>query len=122
MFLFPLSKMQSAQGNFYEHAHRLMGSLVGLTSLALAIYITVEERSTRLKLAVWTIFGAVCVQGLLGGLRVTEHSIPLATMHGIFAQMVFAGMACLTAASGKSFGLGDSPAKSAAGCTGAAAG
>jgi len=45
MFLFPLSKMQSAQGNFYEHAHRLMGSLVGLTSLTLAMCLAVGAPS-----------------------------------------------------------------------------
>ncbi len=41
MFLFPLSQMQAnpKDGIFYEHAHRLMGSLVGFTALTLAIYV-----------------------------------------------------------------------------------
>lgn len=50
----------------------------------------------------------VCVQGLMGGLRVTGHitlsqdavnlapSVPLAVAHGVFGQMVFATF-CLIA-------------------------
>jgi cytochrome c oxidase assembly protein subunit 15 len=98
MFLFPLSKMQSVDGKFYEHSHRLLGSLVGLTSLAVAVYLTRIERRRWVKLFAWAIFVGVCIQGLMGGFRVTENSIPLATLHGIFAQVVFASMACLSAA------------------------
>lgn len=149
MFLFPLSRMQAVpgatggvNGNFFEHAHRLMGSLVGLTSLTLMLYLLIQQRvfsfskqrilticsivgtlsgvalplvlflgipiacvraRRPLALAAWCIFAAVCVQGILGGLRVTENNIPLATIHGIFAQIVFASMACLAAASSESF-------------------
>ncbi len=103
MFLFPLSKMQSAEGNFYEHSHRLMGSLVGLTSLTLAIYVSVVERRRWVKGLAWGIFFAVCVQGILGGTRVTEKSVTLAMAHGVFAQLVFASMAGLAAVSGRTF-------------------
>jgi cytochrome c oxidase assembly protein subunit 15 len=103
MFLFPLSQMQSNHGNFYEHAHRLMGSLVGLTSLTLAIYIALAETRGWVKGLAWAIFAAVCVQGILGGTRVTEKSTTLAITHGVFAQMVFAAMACLVAITSRSF-------------------
>ena len=103
MFLYRLSSMEAMPGSFYEHTHRLMGTLVGLTSLTVAIYITIAQRGVRLKVAAWCIFAAVCVQGLLGGLRVTENSIPLATIHGIFAQIVLAAMACLAVAGSGSF-------------------
>jgi len=35
MFLYPLAKMTG--GIYYEHAHRLYGSLVGLTTIVLAV-------------------------------------------------------------------------------------
>jgi heme a synthase len=95
MFLYRLSQMQAQPGTFYEHAHRLMGTLVGLTALALAVYMSIAHHRTRLATVAWAIFAAVCVQGVLGGFRVTQDSIPLATIHGIFAQIVFASMACL---------------------------
>ena len=103
MFLYRLSSMEALPGSFYEHTHRLMGTLVGLTSLTVAVYITIALRGVRLKITAWCIFGGVCVQGLLGGLRVTENSIPLATIHGIFAQVVLAAMACLAVACSGSY-------------------
>jgi cytochrome c oxidase assembly protein subunit 15 len=112
MFLFPLSQMQSVHGNFYEHAHRLMGSLVGLTSLAVAIYVSVAERRGLVIGFAWAVFVSVCVQAVMGGLRVTENSIPLATLHGIFAQVVFAAMACLAAAGMRSPAQGELKAAS----------
>ncbi|MFG0331579.1 MAG: heme A synthase [Phycisphaerales bacterium] len=42
MFLFPFTKMVG--GIFYEHAHRLIGSLVGLQTLTLAIWIWAPRR------------------------------------------------------------------------------
>ncbi len=114
MFLFPLSKMQSAQGNFYEHAHRLMGSLVGTTALALAIYTTITDRRGWMKLFAWGIGVAIAIQAVLGGLRVTENSIPLATIHGIFAQIVLASMVCFAAAGSR---LNNRPLEAQSGTT-----
>jgi cytochrome c oxidase assembly protein subunit 15 len=104
MFLFPLSQMQSNHGNFYEHAHRLMGSLVGFTALTLAIYVSVAEwRRPWVVALVWGIGVCVAIQAVLGGLRVTEKSTPLAVTHGVFAQLVFAAMACLVAVTSRAF-------------------
>ena len=108
MFLLPLSQMQG--GTFYEHAHRLMGTLVGLTSLTLALYLTFHDRRGWVKTFAWILFVCVCLQGLLGGLRVTGRltsdidaaamrpSTALAIVHGVFAQLVFALMAGLACA------------------------
>ncbi len=93
MFLFPLSMMQKDEGRFYEHAHRLMGALVGLTSLTLAIYLTIADRRWWIKTLPWIIGVCVAIQAVLGGLRVDDRSISLAIIHGIFAQLVFAAMA-----------------------------
>ncbi len=103
MFLFPLSMMQKHEGNFYEHAHRLMGSLVGFTALTLAIYLTCVESRRWVKIYAWSLGVAIAIQAVLGGTRVTENSIPLAIAHGIFAQVVFAGMAALAAITSRRF-------------------
>ncbi len=99
MFLYPLSRM--AGDIYYEHAHRLLGSLVGLTTLVLAAYLQfVEQRRWLRRLAGLTL-AAVIVQGVLGGLRVTGRftlstsaqemspSIALAIVHGVMGQLVF---------------------------------
>jgi cytochrome c oxidase assembly protein subunit 15 len=103
MFLFPLSMMQKNEGNFYEHSHRLMGALVGLTSLALAVYLTVADKRWWVKTLPWVIGCAVGFQAYLGGTRVTDRSIERAIVHGIFAQLVFAAMACQVAVNTRAF-------------------
>ena len=107
MFLFPLSRMQAVKGNFLEHAHRLMGFLVGLTIMTVAGYFTVAEwkglrglfdvrRSWRVWLA-WAVFVAVCIQGSRFGRHASdgEKCEALAVTHGAFAQVVFATMVIL---------------------------
>ncbi|MFM9956514.1 MAG: COX15/CtaA family protein [Phycisphaerales bacterium] len=69
MFLFPLSKMTG--GIYYEHAHRLFGSLIGLTTLTLLVFTLRCDRRVLAKAAVIAVFVLVCVQGLLGGIGVT---------------------------------------------------
>jgi cytochrome c oxidase assembly protein subunit 15 len=108
MFLFPLAKMTG--GIFYEHAHRLFGSLVGLLTVVLAVRILFTERSGLLKGA--AVFAVLFVvgQGILGGLRVTGHftlsdspevtrpSLGLAMVHGVTGQIFFAWMVGIAAA------------------------
>lgn len=105
MFLFPLSRMTG--GVYYEHAHRLFGSLVGLTTLALASYLTWLRRGKPVVRLAWFLVLLVTVQGVLGGLRVTGKltlaqeasalapSLPLAAVHGVLGQLVLAGLVAL---------------------------
>lgn len=88
MFLFPLSRMTA--GIFYEHAHRLFGSLVGLNVLVMALLFQFGVVSSGLRRAAWGAFALVCLQGALGGIRVTEQSVGLAILHGILGQLTFA--------------------------------
>jgi heme a synthase len=74
MFLFPLSKMTG--GIYYEHAHRLLGSLVGLTALTLVIFAFVARARPGVRWASVAIFVLVCIQGTLGGIRVTAAEDP----------------------------------------------
>ncbi len=107
MFFFPLSHMTG--GVFFEHTHRLFGTLVGLATLIQTIYLFRHENRCWVK---WTSFTAlimVIIQGLMGGLRVTGHftlaksrlgmdpSTPLAIIHGAFGQVFFAVLVVLAA-------------------------
>ncbi len=110
MFLYPLKRMT---GNIYfEHAHRLYGALVGLTTIVLAAHLVwADERRWMKGLALVAVV-AVVGQGVMGGLRVTgaEGGTPVArpedetaatvvlrVAHGVFAQ-VFLGLLAAIAA------------------------
>ncbi len=90
MFFYPLAKMTG--GVFYEHAHRLLGSLVGLTTLVLAILLSIHRRSIGALVLVWIVGTFVVLQGVMGGFRVTDNSTHLAVVHGFFAHVILAGM------------------------------
>ncbi len=71
----------------WEHSHRLVGWAVGILAIASTVGCWKLGRVER------TIAGAtlvmIVVQGLLGGLRVTEVSRTLAMVHGIWGQLTF---------------------------------
>ncbi len=91
MFLFPLSHWVG--GVFFEHTHRLIASGVGLLTIVLcAATLVFEDRSWVKWLSGFAVL-AVIIQGVLGGLRVTEHSALLGLFHGCLAQAFF----CLVA-------------------------
>jgi heme a synthase len=86
MFLFPWSQMVG--GVFYEHSHRLLGSLVGMLTLALAAVLW--PRGGRLRALGIAAVIAVIAQGVVGGLRVVLLTDALAMVHGPLAQAFFA--------------------------------
>ena len=89
MFLFPVSKWVG--GIFFEHTHRLIASTVGFLTIILAIWIwRVEERRWMRNLG-WAALGAVILQGVLGGLRVTLLKDEIGIFHACLAQ-AFLGM------------------------------
>jgi cytochrome c oxidase assembly protein subunit 15 len=87
MFLYPFARMTG--GIYYEHAHRLLGALVGLTTVVLAVFVQVSEKRRWVRVLAWATVPAVVVQGILGGIRVTERDLALAMAHGILAQLFF---------------------------------
>jgi cytochrome c oxidase assembly protein subunit 15 len=92
MFLFPPNLWIG--GIFYEHVHRLMGTVVGFLSLLLAgTAIYTERRGPRVWLSIAVLVGVI-FQGVLGGLRVVLVELNLAVVHGCVAQAFF----CLTVA------------------------
>jgi cytochrome c oxidase assembly protein subunit 15 len=114
MLLYPISEMRG--GIYYEHAHRLFGMLVGTTALALLNVVLRDARCTHLVRGITVVFLAmVCVQGLLGGLRVTgtlttatsgielSPSTLLAIVHGMFGQIVFATVCVIACMSSRTW-------------------
>lgn len=112
MFLYPLARMTG--GIYYEHAHRLFGSLVGLATLSLLVFTVLADRRVWVRALVAGAFALVCAQGLLGGMRVISAtptsdathaptvdnalSLPLAMVHGIAGQVTFAVLCAIAAA------------------------
>jgi cytochrome c oxidase assembly protein subunit 15 len=90
MFTYPLRDMLANDAVFWEHTHRLFGSLVGLAAIAMVVaHLRFERRPVVRWLAVAALL-AVIGQGVLGGLRVLDNSEGLAFLHGSIAQAVFA--------------------------------
>ncbi|HYZ75573.1 MAG TPA: COX15/CtaA family protein [Chthoniobacterales bacterium] len=93
MFLFPVSRWVG--GVFFEHTHRLIASTVGLLTVILCIALFVIESRRWVKTLGLIAVGAVIVQGILGGLRVTDNNAVLGLFHGCLAQSFFALMATI---------------------------
>src|SRR5262245_39654469 len=80
---------------FSEHGHRLIGATLGLVTIALAVSLQRREARRHVRVLGWTALAAVCLQGLLGGLRVTEDSTWYALVHGCTGQALFCVMVAL---------------------------
>lgn len=74
MWMYPLSRMTG--GVYYEHAHRLFGSLVGLTTVVLTILAFTSTRRSLPRIAVVIALLAVIAQGIMGGQRVVTADAP----------------------------------------------
>jgi cytochrome c oxidase assembly protein subunit 15 len=88
MFLYPWSQMVG--GIFYEHSHRLAGSLVGLCTIFLTLALWFKEQRRWLRWLGLAALAMVILQGVLGGLRVVLLEQTLAIIHASFAQSFFA--------------------------------
>ena len=77
-------------GVLYEHSHRLIGSIVGLLTIALMVSIWAKDARKWMKWLGVIALVAVIAQGVMGGLRVTNLSRVLAIVHACFAQAFFA--------------------------------
>tara|TARA_Y100000814_G_scaffold199628_1_gene147008 strand:+ start:920 stop:1741 length:822 start_codon:yes stop_codon:yes gene_type:complete len=94
MFLFPWSKMIG--GIFYEHMHRLLGSVVGILTVCTAVIIFLTDTRKWLKYLSLLACALVIFQGILGGLRVVLIELDLAIVHACVAQLFFALMVSMT--------------------------
>src|SRR5213594_2430287 len=90
MFFFPFSKWVG--GIFYEHSHRLVASGVGFLTIILAVWLWLKEERRWVRQLGMIALIAVCLQGLLGGLRVTQLKDEIGIFHATLAQLFFALM------------------------------
>jgi cytochrome c oxidase assembly protein subunit 15 len=101
MFLFPYSKWVG--GIFWEHSHRLIASGVGLVTLGLAAAAFFTEKRGWVKGLTVAAVILVCVQGLLGGLRVTLYKDEIGIFHAALAQSFFGLFLIIAAVTGRGF-------------------
>ncbi len=101
MFLFPISGWVG--GIFYEHGHRLIASGVGLMTMILAALLLAWEPRRWVRHLGVVSFLAVCVQGLLGGLRVSLFKDEIGIFHATLAQSFFCLLAILAVATSQRF-------------------
>ncbi len=91
MFTYPLWKLNRLQLD--EHTHRLIGALVGFLCIGMTAALWLTQKNRRwLQWTGVVLLVLVIVQGVMGGLRVTDLSTKLAIVHGITAQIFL----CLT--------------------------
>ncbi len=101
MFLFPVSRWVG--GIFYEHTHRLVASGIGLMTVILSIALwKVEPRRWVRIFGVCAVVG-VCLQGLLGGLRVVLIRDEIGVFHALLAQSFFVAISLLAIVTGRRF-------------------
>jgi len=87
MFLFPASKWIG--GIFFEHTHRLIASTVGFLTIILAAWLWFRDPRRWVRVLGIAAVGAVILQGVLGGLRVTMLKDEIGIFHACLAQAFF---------------------------------
>jgi cytochrome c oxidase assembly protein subunit 15 len=93
MFFFPISKWVG--GIFYEHSHRLVASGVGLLTVILCVWLWLKEERRWLRWLGVIALAAVILQGVLGGLRVTQMKDAIGVFHATLAQLFFGLMSAI---------------------------
>ncbi len=96
--MFEAKQADLTSGQRVEHTHRLLGATVGCATLLMALCALLGDPRKAMK--IWAVIAVVMVitQGVLGGLRVTENSIPLAMVHAGLAQVFFSVLVCMAVA------------------------
>lgn len=94
--------LTSQRGEFWEHSHRLKGSWVGILAIIMAVWLPMtQHRRKWFQVLGPVLLGMVIIQGLMGGFRVTENSLFLAFVHGVFGQIIFGITVLIAAATSK---------------------
>jgi heme a synthase len=77
-------------GVFFEHGHRMIGTLVGMLTVGLLIWLLASEKRTWMRKVGWVALGWVIVVGILGGLTVKLLTPPpVSILHTCLAQLFF---------------------------------
>lgn len=77
-------------GIFYEHGHRMIAATVGFLTIIQALWLQMREPKRFVRKLGWLALGAVCAQGLLGGLTVLFLLPPAISIgHAGLAEIFF---------------------------------
>lgn len=87
IFLYPWFK--AAHDKFIEHGHRLLGTVIGMISIAVCLSVWFLDK--RRWIGWLSVFAVVLVilQGILGGMRVELDEVQLAKIHGCVGPLFF---------------------------------
>ncbi|MDO8542463.1 MAG: COX15/CtaA family protein [Opitutaceae bacterium] len=97
---------------FAEHSHRLTGTIMGVITISLAVWLARTEDRRWLRQLGWWAVGIVVFQGLLGGTRVLLDAVAvpgfqmslgqmLRIPHGVMAQIYVCLLIAIAVASSK---------------------
>lgn len=87
--MLPMSVMAEPR-IFLEHTHRLFGTLVGLSAIALMLFTLAREKRLAPRIFSAILLVLVIAQGVFGAIRVGASVGALAAVHGVLAQLVLA--------------------------------
>jgi cytochrome c oxidase assembly protein subunit 15 len=94
-------------GVVIEYSHRLAGMVVGVCCIVLAVGLWRAGRRPLDRCLGFAALAAVVAQGLLGIFRVDQISKGLAFVHGLFAQVVFAGLVSVAVLTSRAWAAGE---------------
>lgn len=92
----PIPRWWAIPSILAEHGHRLMGMVVGASTVLLFLWTLIAESRRWVKVVAGFALFLVIVQGVLGGLRVVLVSLDLAVIHACVAQLYFSTLVGLT--------------------------
>lgn len=98
-FLAPLEYWYNDTDKFWEHTHRIKGTLVGFLTIAMTLFLWRTQRDRPwLRWMGVAMLVLVCIQGAFGAFRVSEVSLTLAFIHGIVGQVILCSWIVVAAA------------------------
>ncbi len=88
----------------FEHGHRMLAELIGLLTIALAVWTQRVDQRRWMRVLAWSALGTVIAQGILGGLTVLFYLPPaISTAHATLAQTFFCIMVSIAFFTSKSW-------------------
>lgn len=98
-FLAPLEYWYNDTDKFWEHTHRIKGTIVGFLTIGMTVFLWRTQRDRPwLKWMGVAMLALVCIQGAMGAFRVSEVSLTLAFIHGIVGQVILCSWVVIAAA------------------------
>jgi cytochrome c oxidase assembly protein subunit 15 len=88
----------------FEHGHRMLAELIGLLTIAVAVWTQRVDQRRWMRVLGWCALGTVIAQGILGGITVLFYLPPaISTAHATLAQTFFCIMVSIAFFTSKSW-------------------